>query len=387
MQPLDGIKVVDLTHAVAGPYSTMLLGCMGADVIKVEALEGGDLSRPLMDAAYFVAFNLNKRSITLNLRRNEGKEILSKLVKTADVFVESFRPGVVDKLGFGYETVNKLNPSIIYCSISGFGQSGPYKYYPAFDAVVQAMCGLMMMTGNADGPPVRVGAPIIDLGTGMLAAYSIMLCLFLREKTGRGQQVDVSLFDTAASWMSNWMAYYTLTGKVPKRTGSGAELVAPYQVFETRDKPIFLGVVNDKLWTDLCQVLRLEDLKTDPRFFTNDGRWANREELVNRLTKIFKKYKRNDLVKKLVKIVPCGPVKSIDELTADPQLQSRGVIVDTVRSDGKKAKVAGIPTMLSETPGKIRRLPPRLGEHTDNILKELKYSKEKILKLKRKGVT
>jgi CoA:oxalate CoA-transferase len=254
MLPLDGIKVIDLCHAIAGPSCTSLLADMGADVIKVESM-AGDFSRYVQSGAGFLNLNRNKRDIALDLRSGKGLEIALKLAAKSDVLVENFTPGTLDRLGLGYQAVSSVNPKIIYCSISGFGHSGPYHSRSAVDPLVQAMSGVMSCTGEVGQPPVRTGPPMIDFGTGIMASYSISLALLNREKTGTGQKIDTALFDTAIYYMGNYIADYSITGNIPDPLGSGSLLFVPYQVFRTKDKYIFIGVYEDTMWQNFCRVM------------------------------------------------------------------------------------------------------------------------------------
>lgn len=386
MLPLEGLNVLDLSESAAMPFCSMLLADMGAEVIKLEQ-QKGDNFRWIMAGAIAANINRNKRCISVDIRVEQGKEIASKLVKKADIFLESFRPGVIDRLGFGYEAVSKMNPRIIYCSISGFGQSGPYREWAGYDVVAQAMSGIMMVTGEAGRPLVRIGSSVIDYGTGMFAAYAIMLALTVREKTGKGQRIDVSLFDTAVSWMNYWITFYSITGKVPERMGSAHEMLAPYQVFDAADKPVFIGVSTDKFWKDFCNIFNLKHLIDDSRFATNEKRKENRKELTSIVSEAVKRQSSDQILEKLREAgIPCAPILTVDEVIGDPHVLARDMIVQIDDPLAGKIKITKSPIFLSEKRGSIRRPAPLLGEHTVEVLSELGYSKAKIQELIDNGI-
>lgn len=386
MPPLDGIKVLDFTQAAGGPFGGQLLGDMGADVIKIEPLTG-DHFRHMLGGAWTAAINRNKRGIAVDLKKPEGKEIILKMAKNADVFMEAFVPGVMDKLGLGYGVIKEINPRIIYCSISGYGQTGPYRGRAGYDVCAQCESGIMAATGEEGRPYVRIGSSLIDYGTGMYAAYGIALALLEREKTGRGQQIDVSLLDTGVSWMNYWITYYSLYHENPPRLGSGHQYAAPYQVFETKDRPMFIGVSTDKFWKSFCQVLNLPELAADPRFATNDDRVKNRAELVPLVQKVIKEYTSAELLEKLDAVgIPCAPVNKIGDMVADPHVQERETVITMEYPGFGKILVPGIPLRLSETPGEIRRAAPLLGEHTVEVLAEAGYTEAEIKQLLEKKV-
>ncbi|MGP3667067.1 MAG: CaiB/BaiF CoA transferase family protein [Candidatus Bathyarchaeota archaeon] len=392
MGALDGVKVLDLSSALAGPYCTMMLADMGAEIIKVEPPEG-DVSRswgpPFIEgeSSYFLSINRNKKSIVVNLKFDKGREIVLKLAEKCDVFVENFRPGVAKRLGVDYEVVKKVNPKIVYCSISGFGQDGPYRDYPAFDQILQGMGGLMSITGEPGRPPVKVGVPITDIAAGMFAAYGVVCALFYREKTGKGQYVDVSMLDSQVAWLTYQAGRYFATGEIPEPIGSGHPVIVPYQAFKTKDGYINIAAGNDNLFRSLCEVLGVKHLADDPRFNTNPKRVENREELVKILEKIFIQKTTNEWLELIRKAgVPCGPIYNIRDVVSDPQVLFRKMVVEIKHPKAGMIKVTGVPVKLSESPGDIKLPPPMLGQHTDEILSFLGYSSGDIVKLKNDGI-
>jgi crotonobetainyl-CoA:carnitine CoA-transferase CaiB-like acyl-CoA transferase len=358
----------------------MMLADMGADVLKVEEPEGGDESRtwpPFAagEASGYLSMNRNKRNITLNLKRPEAQEILRKLVATADVLIENFRTGTMEAFGLGYEVLREVNARLVYCAISVFGRSGPYKDKGGYEALMQAFSGVMSITGEPDGPPLRCGVSFLDLGTGLMAAYGVMNALFHRERTGRGQKLEVSLFETALSLMSYHAVGYLLDGKIPRRQGSGHPMIVPYQVFPTQDGQIFIAGSNQRLWIRLCQVLRREDLVQDPRFGSNMERVRHRQALVTILQGETRKYPTAALTEKLdTGGVPCSAVHSIDQVLDDPQTAARHMVVEVPHPHLPDLKLLGIPIKLDDTPGDIRLPPPLKGQHTEEVLQDLGYN-------------
>jgi len=389
---LDGVMVLDLSRVLAGPYCAMMLADMGADVLKIEEPEGGDESRtwpPFVagEASGYLSMNRNKRNLTLNLKTPEAQEILKKLVAQADILIENFRTGTMESFGLGYDVLQTINPRLIYCGVSVFGRSGPYKDKAGYEALMQAFSGVMSITGEPDGPPLRCGISLMDLGTGMMAAYGVMNALFHRERTGTGQKVEVSLFETALSLMSYHAVGYLLNGHVPQRQGSGHPMIVPYQVFPTEDGEIFIVGSNQRLWTRLCQALRREDLLQDPRFRSNAERVAHRTILVPLLQAETQTYRTVELQEMLDKAdIPCAPVNTLDKVLTDPQTLAREMIVDVAHPLIPDLKLLGVPIKLSDTPGEVRLPPPIKSQHTEDVLTDLGYSEREIKTLRERQV-
>jgi crotonobetainyl-CoA:carnitine CoA-transferase CaiB-like acyl-CoA transferase len=377
---LGGVKVLDLSRVLAGPFCGMMLADMGADVLKIEEPEGGDESRtwpPFVagEASGYLSMNRNKRNMTLNLKSSEAQDILKKLVAHADVLIENFRTGTMESFGLGYEVLQPINPRLIYCAVSVFGRSGPYKDRAGYEALMQAFSGVMSLTGEPEGPPLRCGVSFLDLGTGMMAAYAVMNALFHRERTGQGQKVEVSLFETALSLISYHAVGYLLTGQVPQRQGSGHPMIVPYQVFPTQDGEIFIVGSNQRLWSRICQALSREDLLQDPRFESNHERVKYRHLLVPMLQSETQKYATAELREMLDKAgVPCAPVNTLDQVLTDPQTQAREMIIDMPHPRIPDLRLLGIPIKLSESPGDVRLPPPLKGQHTEEVLTDIGYS-------------
>lgn len=387
MLPLEGIKVLDFTHAGAGPYCTMLLGDLGADVVKVEQ-PMGDVFRFMLNGAVFLSYNRNKRDIVIDLKKPEGKKIVKKLIKRSDVLVESFRPSVIGKLGFSYEYVRRINPKIVYCSISGYGQTGPLSHLPAFDPLIQAFSGVMAATGEPGTPPARTAGMFIDAGAGTLAAYTITSCLLSRRKTGKGCRIDISMLDVVTSWMGWQVTNYFMSGEIPEKFGSGYRWWEPYRAFKVKDGYVFIGTVDEESWKKFCEIIGLGDLPKDPRFATNEERCKHRFELISIIEDKLKDYTREELVELLRKHdLLTAPVQTLDELLAHPHIQARKMLIDIRNPQtGEKTKTSGIPMKIFNLNLKVRRQPPKYGEHTEEILRELGYTKREIIKLKEKKI-
>jgi crotonobetainyl-CoA:carnitine CoA-transferase CaiB-like acyl-CoA transferase len=393
MGPLTGLKVLDLTHVMAGPTCTLMLADMGADVIKVEKNPGGDDTRRMIpprvgsEAASFLMMNRNKRGIVVDLKKPGGAKVLRRLAEKADVLVENFGPGVMERLGFGYEDLKKTNPGLIYCSLSGFGRTGPYKDRRGFDLVAQAMSGIMSFTGERpDGPPVKCGAPLSDITAGILAAMGILAAYAHRLKTGEGQWVETSLFE-AALVQTYWQAAIAMaTGVAPKAMGSAHPLNAPYQAFETADKWIVVGGANQKNWMRTLEVLDATELARDPRFATGADRMGHLKELEALLTVHFKTKSAEYWLTALEEAgVPCGPVNDMLQALADPQTIAREMVVEVKHSTLGQVKTIGLPIKFSQTPGKVRSGAPLYGEHTNAILGDYGFDADEIAALHKEG--
>jgi len=393
MGPLTGLKVIDLTHVMAGPTCTLMLADMGAEVIKVEKTPSGDDSRHMIppklgdETAAFLMMNRNKRGIVLDLKREGGKTILRRLIATADVLVENFAPGVMERLGFGYEDLRKDSPSLIYCSLSGFGRTGPYKHRRGFDLVAQAMSGIMSFTGESPyGAPVKCGAPLSDITAGILAAMGILAAYVHRLKTGQGQWVETSLFE-AALVQTYWQSAIALaTGVAPRAMGSAHPLNAPYQAFEASDGWIVVGGANQKNWLRMLEALNAPELAGDPRFKSGADRMGHLKELETELAKRFRtkpaKYWLDALEDKGV---PCGPVNDMLQALADPQTLARQMVVEVEHSALGAVKTLGLPVKFSATPGKVRTGAPLYGEHTREVLYACGFDDQQIERFEKEG--
>lgn len=388
-QALDNIKVLDLTRVLAGPYATMILGDLGADIIKIEMPVTGDDSRAFgpyvnNESAYFMSLNRNKRSITLNLKSEEGKKVFLEMVKKADVVVENFRPGTMEKLGLGYDCLSQVNPKIIYAASSGFGHTGPYSKRAAYDSVVQAMGGIMSITGEKGGKPVRVGSSIADINSGLFTAIGILAALNNRHVTGKGQKVDVAMLDSLVAILENAVARYVVTGEAPKPGGNRHPSIVPFEPFETSNGEVVVAAGNDVLWAKFCEVLGKEELINDERFATNPLRNENYDELRPLIAEAMVKKSTEEWLEILDKVgVPNGPINTIDKVLQDPQVIAREMIVEVEHPVAGKLKMPGVPIKLSDTPGSVRTPAPILGQHTEEILKELLgYNDEQIQKLR-----
>lgn len=392
MKALEGIKVVDMTRFAAGPFAAMQLADMGADVIKVESPGKGDDMRqwgpPFIkgEGLYSMLMNKNKKSITVNTRAPEGVDILEKLIKRADVLVESFRPGVMAKMGLSYEAIHALNPRLIYCSISGYGQKGPLCDRPGFDVMIQAESGLMDITGF--DVPTRVGVAIADLVGGLYGAQGILTALIAREKTGEGQHIDISLLDGLVSLLSYQAGTYIVTGQSPTRKGNRHPLATPYENFATKDGQVIIAAGNQKLWETFCNnILMRPELIRDTRFLSMADRNVNEPVLKQIIEEITSKKTTDELIKVLEQEgIPCGRIRKVGEVLESENTKARQMLVEMEDPARGKLKLLGIPVKLSDTPGDIRLMPPLLGQHTEEVLKELGYSEEDINELRSRGI-
>ena len=394
MRPLEGIRILDLTRVLSGPYCTMLLGDLGAEVIKVERPGEGDDTRSFAppfqgdQAAYFLSINRNKKSITLDMKSEQGKEILWRLLDLSDVLVENFRPGAMERLGFGYEAVTNRRPAIIYCSISGFGDSGPQKDRPGYDVIVQGEAGIMDLTGPRDGPPHKVGTSIADLVSGLTAVQGILAALYTAKIDGRGQRVLVSMYEAVAALLTFNASIYFATGKTPKRRGNEHATIVPYETFEASDGWINLGVANDDIWRRFCAAVGTAELATDRRFANAPDRVRNRDALVPLIKTVIKQRSRDEWLKLLDDSgVPCGAIRTVAEVCDSEVLRARGMIAEMPHASAGNVKGIKSAIHLSETVLDTYTAPPKLGEHTNEVLTRLLgYSSDKVNALRREGV-
>src|SRR5437879_6943236 len=392
--PLKGLKVIDLSHIMAGPACAMLHADLGADVIKVGRSPDGEDARRMVpptiadESAAFLIMNRNKRGIALDLRTQAGRSVLSRLLKNADVLIENFRRGAMEQMGFGYDAVHALNPRLIYCSISGFGRTGPYADRGGFDLVAQGMSGLMSITGEGPGhPPVKVGAPVTDITAGILACAGILAALHSRESTGQGQMVDTSLFEAGIIQTYWHSAMCFATGRTPGPMGTAHPLNAPYQGFPTSDGWITVGAANQGNWLRLVEALGAPELRDDGRFLTNADRMRNLAALTAVLTPLFKRRSSAEWLRRLEQAgVPAGPVLEIGQMHADPQALAREMIVETAHPTAGHVKAIGLPIKFSDTPGGVRRAAPVFGQHTRQVLRDSGFSDAEIEQLAAEGV-
>ena len=402
MKPLDGVKVLDLTRALAGPFCTLMLGDYGADVIKIEMPGSGDDTRkwgpPFIGAesAYFLSVNRNKRSLTLNLRDERAQAIFRQLAADADVIVENFTPGVMGRFNLGYDDIRAVNPAIVYCSISGFGATGPYRSRPAYDQIMQGISGLMSITGDLGGDPQKVGIAVTDIGAGMWAAFAVMTALFHRNRSNGndaagaavGQHIDLSMLDAQVAWMTYQAGYYFATGEAPQRLGAAHPTLVPYQAFMGKDGKYFnVAVGSARLWERFCEGINRMDLKDHPDYADNGVRVNHRAQLVPLLQEYFLTRDADDWVADLQAVsVPAGPINDLADVFGDPQVRHREMLLEMPHPTLGSIKQTGLPVKFSETPGGLEQPPPLLGEHNRQILAGLGYSDAAVDGLARDGV-
>ncbi|MFT2093092.1 CaiB/BaiF CoA transferase family protein [Acidiphilium multivorum] len=375
--PLAGLTVFDLTRVLAGPTCVQMLADLGAEVIKIEKPGSGDDTRgfapPALpgteQSAYFAGANRNKRSVTLDIAKPEGQKLARALIAKSDILVENFKVGTLPRYGLGYNDLRADNPGLIYCSITGFGQTGPYASRPGYDSLIQAMGGIMSLTGVPDGQPMKVGVPVADLFAGLYGAIGVLAALRHREITGQGQHIDIGMLDTHVAWLANQGMNYLATGKNPPRLGNEHPNIVPYQVFATEDGHIVLSIGNDPTFARFCNAFGLEHLLADERFATNAARVANRAFVTDTLAAVLARHPSAWWLERLEELkIGCGPINTLEQVFADPHVIARGNLIEMTRSDGVPVKLVANPVRLSETPVDYRLAPPMLGEHTDEVL-------------------
>lgn len=390
---LNGIRVLDLSRVLAGPYCTMMLGDLGAEIIKIEQPGTGDDTRrwgpPWVggESAYYLCANRNKQSVTLNLKDERGREVLRGLARQSDIVVENFKVGTLDRMGVGYDALSAENPGLIWCSITGYGQDGPYADRAGYDFVAQGEAGIMSITGAVDGEPMKVGIAVVDITTALFAANAILAALHARERSGRGQRVDAALLPSAVAWLANVGSSYLASGDEPRRYANAHATIVPYQTFRGRDQWFIVGVGNDRQFQSLCSLMGHPEIAGDERFATNPRRVANREVLIPLLQEIFETEDAEVWLSGMTEAgIPCGPINTVGQALAHPQVTHRGMVVDVPHPTAGSVRVVGPPVIMSGTPAEIRSHPPLLGEHTDQVLRErLGLSGEAITQLRESG--
>ncbi len=391
LQALADLKVLDLSRVLAMPYCSMMLGDLGAEIIRVERPGVGDETRhwgpPWAGelSAYYLCTNRNKKAITVDLKKKEGQEIIRQLARRSDILLENFLPGDLAKMNLGYEDLKAINPKIIYASVTGYGQTGPYRDQPGFDFILQAQGGLMSIIGEEDGPPMKVGVAIVDITAGLFVCSAILAAIHHREKTGQGQHIDMALLDAQVAWLANQASNYLVSGRVPRRMGNAHPNIVPYETFKAKDGTyIALGVGNDNQWKKFCKIAQIEHLMDDPQYVTNPKRVENRKKLVPLLQEVFLRNDSGEWLRLLGEAeIPVGPINTIDRVFSNPQVLARQMLVEMRHPKIGKVKVVGSPLKLSETPVQYRIPPPLLGEHTEEVLRDvLGYDKETIARLK-----
>lgn len=392
--PLQGIKVLDLSRVLAGPYGTMVLGDLGADVLKVEQPGRGDDTRAWGppwaggESAYYLSINRNKRSITLDLKQPDAQQIIRDLAQQADVVVENFKLGTLEKLGLGYDDLSAINPRLIWANVSGYGPTGPWAERPGYDFVVQGEAGIMAITGEPEGDPMKVGVAIVDITTGLFTVVGILSAIRAREITGRGQRVDASLLTSAVAWLANVGQNHLISGKDAKRFGNAHPNIVPYQVFRGSDQFLTVGVGNDRQFLSVCEVLGRDDIAQDPRFAVNSLRVEHRDELIAALQETFSTRPAAEWQQALDAAgVPSGMINTVEQVYANEQVLARNMVVEVEHPTAGNVRLTGIPYAMSDTPPSVRLAPPLLGQHTDEILREyLKLDEETIAQLHAKRV-
>lgn len=391
---LEGIRVLDLSRVLAGPYCTMTLGDLGAEVIKVEQPGVGDDTRRWgppwagTESAYYLCANRNKLGITVNFKDERGKQIIRELAKQSDIVVENYKVGGLDRLGLGYDDLSALNPRLIWCSITGYGQTGPDAHRAGYDVIAQGESGLMSITGEPDGEPMKLGVAIVDIMTGLFSANAILAALHARETTGRGQRIDSSLLSSGVAALANVASSYLTSGELPVRYGNAHANLVPYQTYKARDRWMIVGAGNDRMFQELCRIIGRPELAEDERFATNPARVANRDALIPILQEAFAARDADDWLADLAAAgIPSGPINTVDRAVAHPQIQHRGMVVEIPHPTIGSLPLVGPPYIFSETPAAVRTHPPLLGEHTDLVLQErLGYTAEQIAELRAEGV-
>ncbi|ONG44646.1 CoA transferase [Pseudoroseomonas deserti] len=393
--PLKGLRVVDLTRVLAGPTCTQMLGDLGADVIKIERPEAGDDTRAFAppyvpktkESAYFVGVNRNKKSLTVDIAQAEGQAIVHRLLENADILVENFKVGALAKYGLGWNELKEKYPKLIYCSITGFGQTGPYAPRPGYDALIQAMGGVMSLTGEPKGEPQKVGIPVADLFAGLYGTIGILAALRHREATGQGQQIDIGMLDTHVAWLANQGMNYLATSENPPRLGNQHPNIVPYQVFPTEDGYMVLSIGNDPTFERFCKNFALEHLLADERYATNAARVGNRALVTETLTAVTRTKPTKVWIEALEALkIGCGPINTLKEVFADPHVVARDMVVRMPHASGEEVTVIANPVKLSATPPDYRLAAPVLGQHTDDVLAGLGYDAEAIAALRKGGI-